>query len=275
MAVEMTSVVDVSVIQNAIPELVAFGRRTLREQCTTSAGIIAVNSQKRTPFVEIGTIDAELDVVELVTNKHPRFIKTGKATHGTIKIGVLQWTEGMMIAVQRTNPKSPFSLLTGNRWPIAYPGGLKGYARWEFFKAAAERMRSARHSSTHFLQHGWTPGIKTLLGSPDFKGWNSKYGGGVMRSDKNTEVNPLNDLSPELLGSATFKEGENDFEVTTENAIGDNGNDVLAKKHRKAMYDYALPVLQEEIDREGAVINAKIQEYIDRGMRPAMGKFDF
>ena len=273
MAVEMTSVVDVSVIQNAIPELVAFGRRTLREQCTTSAGIIAVNSQKRTPFVEIGTIDAELDVDRTPVRKF-RNKRTAKFVKDN-NLGNLTWTEGMMIAVQRTNPNSPFSLLTGNRWPIAYSGGLKGYARWEFFKAAAERMRSARHSSTHFLQHGWTPGIKTLLGSPDFKGWNSKYGGGVMRSDKNTEVNPLNDLSPELLGSATFKEGENDFEVTTENAIGDNGNDVLAKKHRKAMYDYALPVLQEEIYREGAVINAKIQEYIDRGMRPAMGKFDF
>ena len=170
-----------------------------------------------------------------------------------------------MIAVQRANPTSPFSLLTGNRWPVAYPGGLRGYDRWAFFKAVADRMKPARHSSTHFLQSGWGPGIKKLLGSPDFKGWNTKYGGGITRSEKNLMLNDLNTLSPAQFGDAEFHDMGDEFAVTTENKIGESGNDVLDEKHRKAMYDIGLPVLQQEFRREELVMRDKIQDYIDRG----------
>src|SRR5579862_7033430 len=43
---------DTSVLEKAIPEIVAFGRRTMREQSVTSAAFIAFRAQQLTPAAE-------------------------------------------------------------------------------------------------------------------------------------------------------------------------------------------------------------------------------
>ena len=252
--VELRSEVDTRELQALIPEIVAFGRRTLREQCVTSGALIAMRTQKATPAVGIGEIDAELAVVKRVSGPRTNFGKKAG-------LGGLPWTEGMEIALQRTNPTSPFSQLTGYRWPLAYPGGLRGVERWRFFVDAADRMESARHSSTHFLQHGWGPSIKTFLTDPAYYAGRSK-----MQVSAQAQINPLNTLGSNELGRGTVTQSGDVCVVTGENAVGQDGNPVLDAKHRAALIKYGLTPLQEEIDAESRALTGKIQEYIDRGM---------
>src|ERR1017187_5198347 len=58
----MTTTVDTSELQRAIPKILAFGRRTMQEQCVTSATFIAFRAQELTPAVDVGQIDADLQI---------------------------------------------------------------------------------------------------------------------------------------------------------------------------------------------------------------------
>ena len=259
-AVQMTCELDsadLRRLQNEIfPELLKRGTRTLQEQCVTSATFIAFNWQKGIPAVEISTIDSELEMVDHVSNLNPRFIKQGLATHGSLRVGGLVWTKGMMIAVMRTNPNSPYSQSTGNRWPLAYAGGLKGFDRWQFFQQAAERMQSTRHSSTNFLQAGVTPIIREGLASPYYR-YNASFGS---RREARADRNPLNTVGSEELGSMVI-----DVEaivVTCSNNVGDSSggsNDVLAAKHREALIRKGTRPLEEAIAIEVAAGEKELQ----------------
>ena len=248
---------DLRLLQNEIfPALLAGGRRTLQEQCVTSATFIAFNWQKGIPAADISAIDEALDMVDHVSNQNPRFVRQGLATHGSLRVGALAWTEGMMIAIQRTNPNSPYSKSTGNRWPVAYAGGLRGYERWSYFKDVAERMKLSRHSSTHYIQAGCTPVIREGLDSPLYR-YNASFGS---RQQARAIRNPLNTVSPEALGGMVI-----DVEaivVTGYNAVGEpegGSNDVLAAEHRRATIEYGLPPLEEAVAMEVAAGEKELQ----------------
>lgn len=234
-----------------VPEIVSLNGRTIQEQCVTSAGWICVNAQKNTRFVDVSRIDQELDVVDHVSKGRGKFAQS---------LGGLEWTRGMMIALQRTNPNSPFSLETGNRWPLAYPGGMKGAARWRFFITAAERMKSARHSSTHFLQSGWKAPIKAAFTNPAFQ-HSKKYRNA--NSALSEASNPLNTLDTGRLGDFQLKIMGSDVSVTAENDIGERtgggqGNRVLDDKHRNALIEYGSQPLKDAVYKEESVMNSEI-----------------
>ena len=261
--------IDVSELQRAIPEIVAFGRRTMIEQCVTSAAFICIDAQKRTTYVEIGTIDAELDVDKTPVRKPRTFAGAalGKYISGkTVMPESLSWTEGMMIAVQRTNPASPYSVSTGNRWPLAYSGGLKGHARWAFFVAAAERMKAARHSSTHFLQHGWAGAIGMLLADPNYYAGRSK-----VQIRAQAKINPINTMNHEQLGSAMVELSGDECLVTADNAVGEGQNSILDKTHRDALIAHGTVPLQEAIEAETLSLNQHAQKNFDKGMTQNFG----
>jgi hypothetical protein len=252
---EVTCKIDTAGLERAIPELVAFGRRTLREQCVTSLAIICLDAQELTPAVEISRIDAELDAADHVSKSK------------VAGLSGLPWTVGMMIAAQRTNPNSPYSLSTGNRWPLAKPTGPRGSAEnWRYFIEAAERMKSARHSSTHFLQHGWTPGIRILLANEDFVGWKSRG-----KSAAAGKITAGNTLDPMMLGTATVQISGDSVQATATNDVGDGGNAVLAAQHRAALIEYGTQPAQAAMEREEVVCGEKIAEYLERGFKQDFG----
>ena len=231
------------------PQLLAAGRRTLEEQSVTSSTFIAFRAQKLTPFVETATIDSELDVDVTPIRKGTRTATQRFKS----QLAPLPWTRGMMIALQRTNPNSPYSLSTGNRWPLAYPGGLRGQYRWRFFEEAAERMKMSRHSSTHFLQTGWTPAIRTGVASPYYR-YNASFGS---RRDAaaipNSGVGDLKSGDVEQLGTMTIDLLGDECVVTTSNDIGGEGtNDVLLEKYRAALIEHGTRPLEEAIEMEVA-----------------------
>lgn len=231
--------------REVIPALLAYGRRTLQEQCVTSATFIACRWSDAMPFVDIAKIDSELETVDHVSNQHPKFNSAG-----TMRVGPLAWTVGMMIAVQRTNPNSPYSLSTGNRWPLEKPGFKRGdYQNWEYFRDAALRMQSARHSSAHFLQSGIKPIIRQGLASPYYK-YNPQFG---TRRELKAQDNPLNTLDSNQLGSMVIEITGDDCLVAASNDVGEaagKSNDVLAAKHRRALIEYGVPPLEDAIAQE-------------------------
>lgn len=268
MLVQQTSKVDVSVLQAAIPQIVAFGRRTLREQCVTSAAFISLDAQANTPAVDIPTIDAELNVEVTGITKTGRLSKA-KTPYGhrvtTVKAGKAV-PQAVLIVMARTNPNSAYSQSTGNRWPLDLGQLPKGKgsmaARLAMINQWITRMTMARHSSTHFLQHGWAPAIRTLLSDPAYYAGRSK---GMMGAQ--TKINPLNTLGSGDLGMATVAASGDAVLVTSENAVGEAGNPILDAKHRAALILHGTPPLQSAIDKESGTMLAKAQEYLDRGMK--------
>ena len=256
--------IDTSVLRQAIPAIVAFGRRTMIEQCVTSAAIIVLNAQADTPYVQVGNIDLELDVmVSGVTAngrpskaKNPRYHKVTALAGARVPLAVL-------IVMARTNPSSPYSRSTGNRWPLSLgalprgPGSAK--ARQEKIGEWVSHMTLLRHSSTHFIQHGWAGPARALLSNPNFKGW-------AIRGMRTGKVGAMNTLDSGNLGMAVIDIAGDSCVVMAENAVGEGSNEVLDEKRRGALIEYGAGPLQLAIDRESRQIAGKMQEYLDRGM---------
>lgn len=263
--VQLSGVIDTSVLQRAIPELVAFGRRSMQEQCVTSAAIIVINAQAETVYVLVGNIDAELEVeVTGITKtgrpskaKKPRFQKVTAVQGARVPLAVL-------IVMARTNPNSAYSRSTGNRWPLSLaslPSGPgSGAARQAMIGQWVSRMTLSRHSSTHFIQHGWAGPIRTLLADPNFRGWASRglRGGNIAAGNK---------LDGGALGSAVIDIAGDACLVTAENAIGEASNAILDEQRRNALIEHGTGPLQAEVDREAAGMAGKISEYLERGMK--------
>src|ERR1017187_7871266 len=269
----LSASIDTSVIERWISEIVAFGKRTMVEQCVTRAAIICINAQADTAAVLVGTIESDLEV-----EVSPAVLKSGRLSKNKRRqrevVGVQKGARvpmAVLIVMARTNPNSKYSRLTGNRWPLQagmFPSGPGSKeARQAQIAVWVSRMAKARFSSTHLLQHGWTAAIRLLLGDPNFVGWASKNQNGADRSVLRLKLNPLNRLGPEALGDATVNLLGDSVTVFADNAIGQAGNEVLDAKHRLALIEQGTGPLQAAIDRESAVMQGKVGDYFDQGLK--------
>lgn len=203
-----------------------------------------VGAMRRTPYVEIERIDSELEEVDHVSGPKTNF---GKANN----LGGLTWTKGMMIAMQRTNPNSPYSLSTDNRWPLAYAGGLKGAARWRFFADAAERMKISRHSSTHFLQRGWKDAGLQAMGA-------ARAARGVVVDVPATVEVVGEEKGNTELGRASESIGTHTYSLTLENLIGTGlVYPNLSTKRNNALIEHGTGPLQEAISEVAGAMNSR------------------
>ncbi len=248
-AVKKSVTVDTRELEREVfPALLAYGRRTVEQQCVTSATFIAFSWQKGIPFADIAEIDANLEEV----------VRVGK--NGPV-------TRAMTIAAQRTNPSSPYSKATGNRWPLVSPSGKRGsLENYQFFQAAAERMKLRRHSSTHFLQAGVTPIIREGLKSPLYK-YNAAFGS---RQEAKAVRNPGNTVSPMALGGMVIDLKGDDCVVTGSNEIGERigqGNSVLDAEHNRANIEYTTPALEDAVEKEKTAGYAELQRRVDLGWK--------
>ena len=265
--VQATCTVDSSELQHAIPRLMAFGRRTLRQQCVTSMAFICLDAQELTPAVSVARIDSELD--EEIT------LQRGKTGAQTLTHG--QWT-----VLARMNPDSAYNKSTGGRWAIKRPemsadkfqraygdGGMARRVFWEVVNGIEERQKKARHSSTHFLQHGWSPAIKKLLTDPDYF---PKGGGKAARAQ--SAVNSMNSMDIGLLGGVAIISVGDTVRVVAQNDVGDvagKSNSVLAAKHRAALIEYGAQPLQAAVEREAVVMNEQIERNLALGFKQDFG----
>ena len=265
----MTMSVDVSALSRAVPRITAFGRRTIQEQCVTSVTFIALRAQKLTPAASVGRIDADLEVEvsPVLSTRGKRKglpLKSGKksvqAQRGVrVPIGVL-------IVMARMDPNSKYSRLTGNRWPLlGLPTGPgTAAARQQFIGAALSRMTMGRHSSTHFLETGWTPAIRTGLAS-EFYRYNPSFG---TRKAARAVPNSSNRLAPDALGTMIIELTGDMCVVTATNDVGEatgKSTAKLAEKHREALIEYGTKPLQQAVDEETASITTEIDRRLEEG----------
>lgn len=270
MNVMMTAAVDVSVLTDAIPRLVAFGRRTIQEQCVTSITFIALRAQKLTLPADIGRIDAglEVEVSPVLSTRGKRKglpLKSGKKTVAT-KPGV-RVPMAVLITMARFNPSSQYNRLTGGKWalPMAMlPSGPgSGRSRQMVIGHLIQRMTLARHSSTHYLQTGWTPSIRKGLASPLFR-YNSAFGS---RRDARAVPNQSNQVAIDDFGDLTIDLRGDDCVVTATNDVGDKSNAVLGAKHRVALIDFGLDPLNRSVAEEAIGIEQETQRRLDLGWK--------
>ena len=263
----ITMQVDASALANAIPRITAFGRRTIQEQCVTSVTFIALRAQKLTPAASVGRIDSDLEVEvsPVLSTRGKRLpLKSGKKTVAT-KPGV-RVPVGVLIVMARMDPNSRYSRLTGNRWPLrGLPTGPgTALARAQFIAGALSRMTMGRHSSTHFLQTGWTPAIRAGLASEFFR-YNPAFG---TRKAARAVPNSSNQLSPEAMGTLVIVLNGDNCVVTATNDVGEvygKSNSTLAAKHRAALIEYGTQPPQQAVDEETSSINNEIERRLNLG----------
>ena len=232
--------VDTSSIQKAVMLASKKTTRSMELLLADTAFYTAVKAQARMPYAELSDIDSSLDATAT--------LRSGRQTSLTV---------GQAIVLARANPNSKYNQVTGGRWALTMPkfagelqrkvsylGGYKtsraDFINW--LQAAEQRQKSARHSSTHFLQSGWKVVFKMIraLGLRPFR----NPGGEVN--------NPLNTLSSDKLGDIQRGGmGTSSQWFRIENLIGTAGGP-LAEEHNAAMQDYGVPALQWAVDQQAA-----------------------
>jgi len=248
-------------VREVIPALLAYGRRTLQEQCVTSATFTACRWQKGIPAVDVAEIDSDLaEVIRPARGNAPNL------------------TMGQLVVMARSNPNSNFSKLTGNRWPVMLGATPRDFARaygaqngMQMFldiivQPILEKMQASRHSSTHFLQTGVTPIIREGLKSPFYR-YNAAFG---TRREQAAMPNQLNELDPDQLGGMTIDLLGDDCIVVGSNDVGEatgGSNPVLAAKHREALIKYGTAPLEAAIAQEVADGYAELDRRMELGWK--------
>jgi hypothetical protein len=260
MQIALTGNIDTSGLERVIPELVAFGRRTMQEQCVTSMGMILQDAQTNTKKVDVGRIADELEVT--VT---PQLSTRGKRAglplkSGKMTVAVPNMSYAMMIAIARLHPDSRYSQLTGNRWPVAMPDTEGQEEFLDYMANVAARMVSRRRSSTHFLQFGYKEARDECVSSPLFK---NRYRAQM----RNSNQNPLNTMSAKELGGTVIELVGDSCVVTSMNNIGEGGNDVLDQKHREALIRESRPKLEQAVQNETVACEVELARRFELGWK--------
>lgn len=232
--------VDISSIRKAVALALRNTSRRMGIVLGSVAYRVAWKAGKYTPFVELSTIDAELD--EMIT------VGKGKSN---------QMTRGQAIILARMSPNSRFNQLTDSRWAIQRPDfsaekfnrayGDPGMAQrvfWEMVNNAEERQKSGRRSSAHFLQVGWKA-VKIKIRQLGFNI------AGISSLGLSDDDNDLNTLNPAKLGEVT-RGGQGSAQwVRIENNVGmDSQYPNLSRERNSALIDLGTPALQRGLDEQ-------------------------
>ncbi len=251
-----------------------YGEKVPAEALNKTVLFVVRRAQKLTPAVSQSTIDSDL-LVKVTSKLAVRGKNKGKPLKdGSTDLEMPDMNKAMLIVMARMNPNSPYSLMTGNRWPLpamrpsdfgrAY--GHENAMRMfidNVLKPMAERMVRARHSSTHFLQASWTAIIRQLLPYVP-----TNYRGGF-----DAGIFPKTLLTGEAVPA---KAGGPIFFCKISDTLGMNpANEVLGNKYNEALHRKAGAALQEAINLEAVqkLELAAKQGWIDRSAALAMHGF--
>ena len=248
--------VDTSNLTKSMRLFAQFGKTAPALMVNRTALNVIVAAKNATPFVKMGTIDSDLNVMTGAgLTRRGRVSKDRKRQHEEVIFmnrtptlnDVSAQNTAQRIVLARMHPSSEYSRITGNRWPITMPEG--GFSRggggrdssslfWKFVKNAAERMVKARHSSTHFLKASWIPIIMKLKAATPGTVGSLEVGamtGKVLRTGEVVPAMP----------------GTNLAVCKVYNTLGmENSNKTLGEKYNKAAHDILDPILQTAINNE-------------------------
>ena len=241
--------VDVSSIQLAIDLAGKQTRGSMDKLLGYTAYYTAVRAQKYTPYTELSTIDAEMEVtvtpIISAGYKGKNNITSNKATPFAL-------TRAQKIVLARMNPNSNYNLVTDSRWRIPYQK-VSGIGGFYILEQLAERMIAARRSSTHFLQVGWKA-VKNKIKAAGFR--ISEAGLGI--SDTGDD-NTLNTLPSGEFGSVDQGgQGTAQQFITISNLVGMSGEyPNLDRERNAALQELGTPALQQAMDEQAQWMREK------------------
>lgn len=267
----MTMSVDISALARAIPQIVAFGRRTMQQQCVTSAYFICRNAMNETEKIFPDSIDARLGVkVTSYTNANKNRIskaknrtrfKSSSAVGKAVPLGVL-------VIMARMNPSSYYTKLTGARWSLSpsllQTGPGTAMQRQGMIDALLTKMISARRSSSAYLKSGWKTPLRLLYASPFMVKKSAEFRQSVAGESATDQGNARN---TDRLGDATINAAGDAIMVTAINYTPLGGNAALEARHQHYAELQALPPLIAAVAREESMMLAEIQRRLDLGWK--------
>lgn len=232
---EIDCKIDVSGLVRGIAAGRKFSRKALSKTINSALLHVAVDAQDRTPFVQVQTIDAELNAVRAaVVGRSGKALK-GKASFTTGR-NVRHPTTGQMVPLaaliiqakaggDNATLGKGFSL---TRSPFFGVSRSLGAQKMRYY---VDRLVKNRHRSTHFLASGWREAIeilKTMVSSG-------------LRGQEGIGGQGLGSAIPAPEGDSTRGEMANE--------VGEQGPD--AKAANEALWIHAAPALQAALDEEG------------------------
>ena len=267
----MTMAVDTSALERAIPQIVAFGRRTMQQQCVTSAYFICRNAMNETEKIFPDSIDARLGIkVTSYTNanknrvskaKNRTRFKSSSAVGKAVPLGVL-------VIMARMRPGSNYNALTGNKWALdsslLKTGPGTAMQRQGMIDALLTKMISARRSSSAYLKSGWKTPLRLLYASPFMVKKSAAFRQSVANESATDQGNARN---TERLGDATINAAGDAIMVTAINYTPLGGNSALEERHQHYAELQALPPLIAAVEKEAAGIMALVEERLNAGMK--------
>ena len=233
--------IDASSLNRAVSMALEVTQQEPRNLVINTGRGIAIRAKELTPFVAQATIDTELGVIStpILSTRGKRKglpLKSGKKT-----IEIPDQSMAIRIVLARLWPGSDFNQRTNQRWAIdraqfSPGGGVAGF--WAAVQAAAKRMVSARHSSTNFLQAGWSSVYRKLT--------QLRYGAPpLVPPDEFIGPMPLRGAFEEL-GGITLSGSGASASLLMENLVGMRG--VNAESYNEALHKHGTGPLQQAIE---------------------------
>ena len=246
--------VDTTALFRALDIAFEASSKSVGKVLHSAAFRVAVIAQNETPFVEIPTIDAEMEEVVVM----------GKRSSNKM-------TRAQSIVLARMNPKSKYNQMTDNRWALQRPtmlkadferaygdGGMALRTFWEFVNNAVDRMVSSKHSSTHFLQKGWGDVAKKLR---------AQFYTSGMVIDVDAQVTEVGDSD---LGKVTAGGGQTMQWLAIENLIGtEAAYPNLSADRNRALHQHSGPALQKAVDQTAAELRTRYEPRLQREIAAA------
>ena len=236
--VGVSNAVSVRLEYSGLSQVVAlartFNRRSPAVAANTAGYRIARAAQKFTPVATLAKIDANMAATIVPVLSKVDGLPTKKKT-----VAVANPGPATKIVLARMHPGSRYNKLTGSYWAIDRmkfsPGeGATGFWRKVYYRAVT--MVKARHSSTHFLMKGWTPGWRAILAT----GLVSKSANRGMATAPPSRRKYPNDSGYAIPAVEGIR-----ARCEVGNRIGLGGsNAVLSEKHNRALHQYGGPALE-------------------------------
>lgn len=229
--------IDTSNLMKAQALFQRHSKRDPAESLNKTVLFIARDAQRRTPFVTIGRIDAQLNV----QTTRRISTRTGKPVSPKTKnANLVNVTEGgaaTKITLARLHMFSRYNKMTDFRYWLPLesfsPGqGQSGF--WKKIDMVATRMVKARHSSTHFFQASWGAIIRLL----------AAHVPGASTKAIRSASNELGSVLPAKTGTTTPT-------VVIENLIGNAKRyPTINMRRNLAAQRILVPVLRSAIEAE-------------------------
>lgn len=254
--------VNASRVLRAIQLTQASSQQSLRNLLVNTAFYTAKYAYEMTPVVSRSRIDSDMQVnITQYTNAKRNRVSKAKKTTPYTKVtsttGSNKAPLAVLIVMARTRKDSPYSIATGNRWPLQLSrlptGPGSAAARQQMIGDWVTRMVRARHSSTGFLRMGWQDCLNRIKRLPGGRNYANVI-------DISATVTPGRNKLKSDLGTASAGGGALTPWVRIENTVGTNlgrgSTPELQRKYQAVLHTLGAKILNQALNAQADQMRA-------------------